>query len=96
MKLVDPNSINDRQFVPPPFKYILEITCDFREFCSLDTIARRGVTDSIGSFEEKWTTSTIQHDPGEYVAKITARSEVLDPFDRPYLLEFEYRFVLVK
>jgi len=96
MKLVDPNSINDRQFVPPPFKYILEITCDFREFCSLDPIARRGVTDSIGSFEEKWTTSTIQHDPGEYVAKITARSEVLDPFDRPYLLEFEYRFVLVK
>lgn len=96
MKLVDPNSVTDRQFVPPPFKYVLEITCDFREDCILEPIGRRGTTDSVGSFEEKWTTSTIQHNPGKYVAKITARSEVLDIYDRPYLLEFEYDFVLVE
>jgi len=95
IRLVDPNTINpDKpEYVPPPFKYVLEITCDHRQYCNLQPLATRGTTDSIGNFEYKWTTS-YRDSLGEYVAKITARSEILDPFDKPYLLEHEYRFSL--
>ncbi len=96
VRIVDPLSLDplNPNFVNPPFKYSVEIYCDFRDFCITSPIARRGITDSIGNFDEKWTTSQTNSGKGEYIAKITSWSIIDDPFGRPYLVENEYRFEL--
>ena len=81
--------------IPAPYKFALDIDCDFRDNCNLITISYRGETDTSGTFQYKWTTSQ-RNSIGEYIATITAQSEIDDPFGKPYLLKHEYRFWLIE
>tara|TARA_Y100001963_G_scaffold133854_1_gene193888 strand:- start:2019 stop:2714 length:696 start_codon:yes stop_codon:yes gene_type:complete len=91
IKLLDING----EEIPAPHKYSIDVDCDFRDFCNLITMTNRGETDTSGHFSYKWTTT--QNDTiGEYVATITAQSDIKDPFGRPYLLKHEYRFWLIE
>ena len=81
--------------IPAPHKYSIDADCAFTDFCNLITMTNRGETDTSGHFSYKWTTT--QNDTiGEYVATITAQSDIKDPFGRPYLLKHEYRFWLIE
>ncbi len=81
--------------IPAPHKYMIDVDCNFRDFCNMITMTNRGETDTSGTFQYKWTTD--QKDTiGEYVATITAQSEIDDPFGKPYLLKHEYRFWLIE
>ena len=46
--------------------------------------------------EDRVLAQAQQDTIGEYIATITARSETLDPFGKPYLLKHEYRFWLIE
>lgn len=81
--------------IPPPHRYTMDIDCEFRDFCNMITMSFRGETDTSGHFQYKWTTNQ-QDSLGEYVAVITARSDIDDPFGKPYLLKHEYRFWLIE
>ena len=81
--------------IPPPHRYTIDVDCDFRDFCNMITMTNRGETDTSGTFQYKWTTNQ-QDTIGEYRATITAKSEIDDPFGKPYLLKHEYRFWLIE
>ena len=68
---------NNGKEVPPPYFYVLTITCDFRDGCN----AKREVsitgekTDGNGGFRYTWTTSAnLGETAGEYNAIVSARS----------------------
>jgi hypothetical protein len=81
--------------IPPPHRYTIDVDCDFRDWCNMITMTNRGETDTSGTFQYKWTTNQ-QDTIGEYRATITAKSEIDDPFGKPYLLKHEYRFWLIE
>ena len=91
IKLVDNLGID----IPAPHRYTIDIDCDFRDKCNLITITNRGITDTSGHFQYKLTTNQ-QFTEGEYVAVITATSDQTDNFGKPYLLQHQYRFWLIK
>jgi len=81
--------------IPAPHRYMIDVDCDFRDWCNMITMTNRGETDTSGTFQYKWTTN-LQDTIGEYRATITAQSEIDDPFGKPYLLKHEYRFWLIE
>ena len=80
---------------PPIYDYLLEISCDYRDFCSIIPISISEKTETDGSFYYSFTTNH-KWTEGDYLASISATSKVIDPkTQRPYKLYLEYPFNLV-
>ena len=93
-KVVDGTTVCDI-LRPPIYDYLLEISCDFRDFCSIIPISITSKTETDGSFYYPFTTNQ-KWTEGDYLASISATSKVIDPkTQRPYKLYLEYPFKLV-
>ena len=82
---------------PSKFSYTFSVSCDHREFCNLSEIFRYNeMTNNDGSWSQKIQTNPSDFTPGEYLMKIEANSQVVNPAtDRPYLISAEKVFYMV-
>ena len=90
------NLVNCDYISPPKFKYNFSVTCDFRDFCSLQDISRWESTDNNGFLMERVDTDGVRFTPGLYKATILANSEVKDANGKAYGITADYYFHMVK
>lgn len=86
-----------KQLVEPMlYKYLIDINCDFRDFCTLSpSISNRGITNIDGSFEYKLSTSQKEFTQGSYKAVIHVTAQVKDTNDRYIERTLDYDFKLI-
>jgi len=83
IKIIDP--ISKEIVEPRTASYTLVMTCsDLSEFCIDNSVTRRGVTSTSGTFIERITTSSAQYVPALYNVEVFAMSETVDAFGVPY------------
>ena len=82
IKLIDPQT---KKIVEPrTAKYTFMITCsELSEFCNFKPLVRHGTTTAVGTFIERWTTTT-SYSEALYEVEIFALSEQVDQFGIPY------------
>lgn len=85
IKILDPKT---GEIVEPRiYKYWLTIECsDLIVFCNLNSITMRSITNTDGTFLEKWATS-LRDMPGLYNVNIMAESETTNELGKKYIVE---------
>ena len=67
VNLIDPATGNR---IPPPYSYLITISCDYRDFCSLSpSLSSNGVSFSDGTFKYTWVI-TEKVTVGEYEVSV--------------------------
>lgn len=94
----DTNNVECDYITPATFSYTFTVSCEYRDFCSLTDIFRYGQkTQNDGSWNQLIQTNPSDFTVGEYVMKIEANSEVINPVTlRPYIIIAEKKFNMVE
>lgn len=83
IKIINP--ITKEIVEPRTSSYTLVMSCsDLSEFCIENSVTRRGITTTSGTFIEKITTTTSSYVPALYDVEVFAISETVDAFGIPY------------
>jgi len=81
---------------PAIFSFIMEITCEYRDFCSMSApvTVNNKKTENDGTFSYTWQTGGLTQ--GKYMIMINANSEAIDQrTERPYQISLNQEVELV-